>query len=59
MRKKTVFRQGQKMEVGFDLKRNHTGKTTKKGASKFTTAEGEMLSNYMEQDLNTIPPENQ
>jgi len=43
--KKTEFRKGQKMEVGFDLKKNHTGK---KGR-KLTTAEAEMASNYMEQ----------
>ena len=48
MHKKTKFRQGQQMEIGFDLNRNHTGKITKKGTRKFTTAEGEMLSNYME-----------
>jgi len=46
-KKTTTFRKGQKMEIGFDLKPNHTGNEQK--GRKFTTAESELLSNYMEQ----------
>jgi len=57
MRKKTEFRKGQKMEIGFDLKRNHTGKNN---GGPFTTEEGELLSNFMENGdyLNTKKPNN-
>lgn len=43
--KTTPFRKGQKQEIGFDLKKNHTGKPS----GKLTTAEGENLFNFMEQ----------
>ena len=55
-KKTTVFRKGQKMEIGFDLKTNHTGKLGK--SRKFTTREGEFLSNYMESNGNTLGTEN-
>ena len=45
-----------KLELGYDLDKDHTGK---QGGIPFTTAEGELLSNYMEngEDLaNKFPP---
>jgi len=46
-KKTTTFRKGQKREIGFDLKRNHTGNEAKR--RKLTTSEGELSSNFMEQ----------
>ena len=48
--KESEFREGQKMEIGFDLITNHTG--------KMFTAEAELISNFMEQGdyLGTEPP---
>ena len=52
------FRTGQKMEVGYDLDKNHTGDAYTGGGdgTPWSTAEGELLSNYMENDnvLNTF-----
>ncbi len=39
--KKSTFRKGQKMEIGFDLDKDHTG--------KYSTAQGELIGNFMEQ----------
>jgi hypothetical protein len=36
-----------KLELGYDLDKDHTGQA---GGIPFTTAEGELLSNYMESD---------
>ena len=46
-KKTTPFRKGQQFEIGFDLKQNHTGNQDKN--RKFTTEEGEFMSNFMEQ----------
>lgn len=48
--KKSEFRKGQKMEIGFDLIKNHTG--------KYSTAQSELLGNFMEQGdyLKTVDP---
>lgn len=46
--KSNTFRNGQKKEIGFDLDRDFTGKTDGQYGAKWSTAEGEFLSNYME-----------
>ena len=51
MRKRTQFRQGQKMEIGFDLIKNYTGG---KGSGAMTTSQGEMASNYFSNSENPI-----
>jgi hypothetical protein len=43
MGKKTTFRQGQKLEIGYDLQKSYAGH--RKGTA-MTTAQGEMMSNY-------------
>jgi hypothetical protein len=52
MAKKTKFRQGQKLEIGYDLNKNYTGYhnsiTLRGNGTAFSTAEGEFLSNYFE-----------
>lgn len=55
MSKTTEFRNGQKMEVGFDLKKDHTGKAN---GTPMSTAAGELISNFLEQGdyLKTQPP---
>lgn len=45
MNKKSTFRKGQKMEIGFDLSKNYTGHS---GGTAMTTYQGEMMSNYFE-----------
>lgn len=45
MTKKSAFRKGQKMEIGFDLSKNYTGHF---GGTAMTTAQGEMMSNYFD-----------
>lgn len=52
------FRGGQKKEVGYDLETNYTGNPDVDGG-KWTTGEGEFLSNYMENQefLNTFKPD--
>ena len=50
--KATTFRNGQPDEIGFDLNANFTG--LQNGyAEPFTTGQGELLSNYMEQSGQT------
>jgi hypothetical protein len=46
--KTTTFRSGQKMEVGFDLQKDHAGEQNPANGTPWTTREGEFLSNYME-----------
>lgn len=54
--KTTLFRNGQKKEVGFDLEKDYTGTVEDTKGRKWTTSEGEFLSNYMENgnNLNTF-----
>lgn len=54
--KTTAFRNGQKREVGYDLERDYTGKVSGGTGKKWSTSEGEFLSNYMENgnSLNTF-----
>jgi hypothetical protein len=58
--KSNQFRTGQKMEVGYDLDKNHTGDISNVGelgdGTPWSTAQGELLSNYMENgsSLNTF-----
>lgn len=54
-KKTTEFRKGQKMEIGFDLNKDHTGKGN---GSSLTTEQGELFSNFMENGdyLNTEKP---
>ena len=51
MRKRTQFRQGQKMEIGFDLMKNYTGHKT---GGAMNTAQGEMMSNYFSNSENSL-----
>jgi len=47
--KSTVFRNGQKQEIGFDLNKDHTGdQNPAANGTPWSTREGEFLSNYME-----------
>jgi len=56
MTKKTEFRNGQKHEIGFDLKKDHTGQANGTG---LTTEQSEMFSNFMENgDYLTTNPKN-
>lgn len=52
--KTTTFRNGQKQELGYDLEKNYTGYTgSGPDNRKWTTSEGEFLSNYMETSGNS------
>ena len=46
--KTTAFRNGQKKEIGYDLDKDYTGTVDANGGKKWTTSEGEFLSNYLE-----------
>jgi hypothetical protein len=46
--KTSTFRNGQKKELGYDLEKDFTGTVDANGGRKWTTSEGEFLSNYME-----------
>jgi hypothetical protein len=52
--KTSAFRFGQKRELGYDLEKNYTGfKGVGPDNRKWTTSEGEFLSNFMETNPNT------
>ena len=56
--KTTDFRNGQEQELGYDLNKDFTGQVDADGGRKWTTSEGEFLSNYMESgdDLSLYDP---
>ena len=51
--KTTTFRNGEKMEIGFDLDKDHAGDQNPENGTPWSTREGEFLSNYME-DSDTL-----
>lgn len=51
MAKRKPFRQGQKMEIGFDLIKNYTGH---RDGTAMTTSQGEMASNYFGNSENPL-----
>lgn len=56
MAKERKFRQGQKLEIGYDLNKNYTGYhnsvSLRGNGMAWSTAEGEFLSNYFENSEN-------
>jgi hypothetical protein len=57
MSKKTEYRNGQKHEIGFDLKKDHAGQDN---GTSLTTEQGELFSNFMENgDYLSTNPKNQ
>jgi hypothetical protein len=57
MGKETEYRNGQKHEIGFDLKKDHTGQDN---GTPLTTEKGELFSNFMENgDYLSTNPKNQ